>query len=73
MNIDIHENRIRGGSELKQMLGIWNLNLISLQHGNQHDIDNHKKTYFRQKLKKKILRKNVKKFRVNQFCGSKYI
>ena len=29
---DIHENRIRGGSELKQMLGICNLNSILLQH-----------------------------------------
>ena len=31
---DIHENKIRGGSELKKMLGICNMNLISLQHGN---------------------------------------
>ena len=54
MNIDIHENRIRGGSELKQMLGICNLNLISLQHGNQHDIDNHKKNLFPSKTEKKI-------------------
>ena len=30
----MHENKIRGGSELKQMLGICILNLISLQHSN---------------------------------------
>ena len=30
----IHENKIRGGSELEQMLGICNMNLISLQHRN---------------------------------------
>ena len=28
------ENKIKGGSELKQMLGMCNINLISLQHGN---------------------------------------
>ena len=42
MNIDIHENRIRGGRELKQMLGICNLNLISLQHGNDKTLSNTK-------------------------------
>ena len=34
LNMCIHENKIRGGSELEQMLGICNMNLISLQHRN---------------------------------------
>ena len=35
-----NENRIRGGSELKQMLGICNMNLTSLEHGNNTIFDN---------------------------------
>ena len=36
--VSIHENKIRGGSELKQMLGICDMNLISLQHDNDTGI-----------------------------------
>ena len=32
-NICIHENKIRGGSELKQKVGDFKHELISLQHG----------------------------------------
>ena len=30
----MHGNKIRGGSELEQRLGMCNMNLNSLQHGN---------------------------------------
>ena len=52
MIIGIHKNKIRGGSDLKQRLGICNTNLILLRHGNDTNLRHNSTGFFARNINK---------------------